>query len=65
MNAAYNSTLPVSTVADKFRRRVRAISWEILDEAVVFLFQAHRYAMRIKDSLCLMALRQEQLLAHR
>ena len=65
MNTAHNSTMTVTTVAEKFRRRVRALSWEILDEAVVFLFQAHNNASRIAFSLCCMAPMTEQLSAHR
>ncbi|MBF0097807.1 MAG: hypothetical protein HQM04_15525 [Magnetococcales bacterium] len=65
MNAAHSSTWSVTTVAEKFRRRVRALSWEILDEAVVFLFQAQSGAVRIKQSLCWSAPAGEQLLSPR
>ncbi|MBF0184069.1 MAG: hypothetical protein HQM06_06750 [Magnetococcales bacterium] len=64
MNTTHNSTLTAMTVAERFRRRMRALSWEILDEAVVFFFQAQQNAERMKQALCWTAPTGDRLLAH-
>ena len=65
MNRAVTMTMALQGISEKFRRRMRMLCWETLDDGVVFFFRVRAGVEQIKQAVHMMPVGGLHLLANR